>query len=218
MKKFYFFLFTFYLAIVAFANPVTALDKFSGTDTSVSISHPIRFLRFSAVRINNEVLVEWLIPSENSSHYQLEQSYNGTIWTPIATFAAAGSINVTDKYEFTDRNIQNQTIYYRVMQVYINGRYSYSPIISARPKIANDQIKISAALNNSVLLYFPQEIKAEVTVSLHSLSGKIVSQQKIVRPVGQVLLSLNTNPGGAYVVHISDGQNLNLSQMITSQK
>lgn len=222
MKKSCFLLFSFYIITTFFSDSLFAagtnpcIDSIPPTVSAapVGVSHPIRFLRFSAVRHNNQVLIEWTIPSENSSNYRLERSDNGTEWIPVASFAPVIGFNAISKYEFNDRNVKAKIVYYRVMQIYANGRYSYSPIVSAKAQVSGEKIKISSSTNKCVLIYFPQETKNDVIVRVHSLSGQGVSLQKIIKPVGQVLISLSANIGKSCIINISDGQKLNLSQLL----
>ena len=97
------------------------------------VSHPIRFLTFSAVRIQENINIQFSTPSESiTSDYFLERSDNGIEWEIVATIPNQSNLNSVNKYSYTDKNIREKIIYYRVKQVWQNGVYSYSPIVYAK--------------------------------------------------------------------------------------
>lgn len=86
---------------------------------------PVEFLSFTVKCRSNDVLISWVTASEqNSSHFDVQSSTNGSGWTTIATLPAAGNSNSEKQYSYTDQNPQGK--FYRVKEVDLDGSFQYS--------------------------------------------------------------------------------------------
>lgn len=86
---------------------------------------PVTFKLFNVDCGNNETVVTWVTASEqNSSHFDVQRSADGTTWTTIATLPAAGNSNTDKRYTYTDQNPQGK--FYRVKEVDLDGQIQYS--------------------------------------------------------------------------------------------
>lgn len=179
------------------------------------VSHPIRFLTFSAVRIQENINIQFSTPSESiTSDYFLERSDNGIEWEIVATIPNQSNLNSVNKYSYTDKNIREKIIYYRVKQVWQNGVYSYSPIVYAKIKSQNEQIMISGQAGNAIAIYFPEEIKGTVNVQIRNLNGQMIMSQVLSKPAGHIMLQTGMNNRGMLVVSISDGEMVQMSKTV----
>ena len=182
-----------------------------------STSHPIRFLSFSAARIKNDVLIEFSTPSESiTSKYSLESSINGTDWKLVVSFLTQGAFNPVNKYDYKDKAVHEKVIYYRVKQTFINNMTSFSPVIFVKADVS-EEVRINGSVNNSISLYFPQEIKGNVLLQLHSLNGQLLSQKTLERPSGNMIISAGISSSRNLMVTITDGQNFYKAQAVVFQ-
>ena len=192
-------------------------DKNSGTGFVPFIDAllPVRFISFNVARQDNNILVDWATAEEsNSSYYEIERSENGINWIGIGVVKAAGNSNATNKYSFLDRNIISKIVYYRIKQVDADGKFVETPIRMIKMQAGTVTMKVTAASSNSIYVHFSEQVKANVTIRVASLSGQIISQHTINQPVGQVFIPAGTSTGGVYVVTVSDGKELTLSKKI----
>lgn len=173
---------------------------------------PVKFVGFTVTRKNNDVLVQWSTSQETDADmYHIQSSVDGVNWNTIAYVAAAGnSVNVNN-YSFTDKNVTAKTIYYRVKEVDVDGKFVYTAIRVIKAELATAEIKI-ASVQNKVLLQFPQEVKGNLVVRFVSLNGQIADQQIISNPVGQVVL--NSKLTGNYIISLSNGSNINTAKQV----
>ena len=143
---------------------------------------PVAWLSFNATKQGNDGLLNWTVGNENSNkYYELQRSTNGTSFTAIGTVNKSG----TGVYNFTDPGINTlgtQVVYYRIKQVDLNGRTSYSDIRVLRLDIKESDITI-----------FPNPVKdgfyvgvplanagsKRVKLSLVAGDGKIVAVKEI---------------------------------------
>jgi len=182
------------------------------------VSHPIRFLTFSAVRIQDNINIEFSTPSESiTSDYFLERSNNGSDWEIVATIPNLSNLNSINKYNYTDRNITAKIIYYRVKQVWQNGLFSFSPIVYAKIKSQNENIIISGQRDNAISIYFPEEIKGSVNIHIRNMNGQLLMTNILNRPAGHVSLQTPMVTRGMLVVSVSDNELLNISKTVLMQ-
>ncbi|MGN6165024.1 MAG: G8 domain-containing protein [Flavisolibacter sp.] len=172
---------------------------------------PVKYLGFSVAQQNNDVLIQWSTSEEvNADQYEVERSFDASNWNRIAAVAAKGNSSNVNNYAYTDRSVASKVIYYRIKQTDFSGKATYTAIKSIKAATTAD-IKV-ASMQSKLVLQFPQQIQNSVTVRLISLSGQVVSEQKIAQPIGQVVL--NTTVRGNYVVSVSNGNNVNIARQV----
>jgi hypothetical protein len=177
---------------------------------------PVKFLGFSAVMKNKDVLVQWSTTEEvNASVFELERSYDASNWSTIAYVAATGNSSATTNYSYTDKNITSGTVYYRVKQVDMDGKFTLTPIRSVKPgTIQKTEVNIASMGQSKVLLQFPKEISGTVVVRFTSPNGQLLAQQTLSKPFGQVVLNTTANLKGNYIISLTNGQDLNVASKV----
>jgi Secretion system C-terminal sorting domain len=90
---------------------------------------PVRLLSFSAVSNKNDVLLTWTTDNEtSSSHFDIESSTDGAIFTKLGQVISKNTPG-RNQYSFTHVSPAGATLYYRLKQVDIDGRFEYSNTI-----------------------------------------------------------------------------------------
>lgn len=94
---------------------------------------PVELLYFEGTQYSTFNILKWSTASEqNSSHFDLESSNDGTNWKIITTNSASGNSNEELHYSYIDYNL-NELTYYRLQQFDIDGKFeTYGPIIITR--------------------------------------------------------------------------------------
>lgn len=174
---------------------------------------PVKFLGFTASLKNKDVLVQWSTTEEvNASVFELERSFDAANWTTIAYIAAAGTTSATTNYSFTDKNINTGTVYYRVKQVDMDGRFTFTPVRSIKPGATQKaEVSIASMGQSKVLLQFPKEVSGTVVVRFTAPNGQLLAQQTLNRPFGQVVLNTTASLKGNYIISLTNGQDLNVA-------
>jgi hypothetical protein len=200
----------------SFFPPVTGPQIANATSNGFLVFNPlpVKFVGFTVTKGNNDVLVQWATSQENNAYtYEVERSMDANNWTTIAYIAAIGNTSSTSNYSYTDKNVSSKVIYYRIKEVDVDGKASYTSVKTVKTDnvtLASD-IKV-AAVQNRVLLQFPQQIRGSISVRFISMNGQIVDQQNISNPVGQVVL--NSKVTGNYIISISNGQDINSAKQV----
>jgi uncharacterized repeat protein (TIGR01451 family) len=119
---------------------------------------PVTLISFLANLNNHLVDVQWSTSMEiNSSKYFIERSVDAISFSSVASIAAAGNSLTIKKYAIQDdvSAIASSLVYYRILQVDVDGKKSYSKVISIRLKKANSNISV-----------FPNPFKNYVNINL----------------------------------------------------
>jgi|GEM_PF-3874522 len=89
---------------------------------------PIELGSFTLIEHDQNVAVNWTTLSENSlDFFQLERSYNGIDYDPIATIKGAVNSESTLNYSYADRTVKyNGVVYYRLRQIDLDGKATLS--------------------------------------------------------------------------------------------
>lgn len=101
-----------------------------------TIALPVALSEFRGALLSKQVNLYWKTSSEiNNSHFEIERSAEGTIFNKIGQIAGAGNSTTIKQYGFDDLNPLPGKNYYRLKQVDLAGKISYSTILffNSRP-------------------------------------------------------------------------------------
>jgi hypothetical protein len=101
---------------------------------------PVELIAFHAYCEGHAQKLAWTTASEqNSSHFTVQRSSDGTDWTDIGRVEAAGNSQQLVEYGFTDRApLLAQVAYYRIQQVDLNGNATAYDAAVALPCSTDD--------------------------------------------------------------------------------
>lgn len=114
---------------------VTGFSGFFIT-AGASSALPVEWIDFTASLFEQTVQLNWQTASEqNSSHFTVQRSTNGTDYENTGSVNAAGTSSNVQAYSWSDdvtalKNVK--TLYYRLLQVDTDGKHSYSKVIQLR--------------------------------------------------------------------------------------
>ncbi len=112
-----------------------------------SVVLPLRFISFTAVFNKQGVELNWQTGDElNTGHFNVQHSGDGSNFTNIGEVAASGS--GSHNYNFTDLHPSQGGNYYRIQEVDIDGKFTYSSV--AHVNINNLAVNEFYLLNNPV--------------------------------------------------------------------
>lgn len=97
----------------------------------LSIALPIQLLEFGLVPLaNGNVQLNWKTSSEeNSKYFEVEKSNNSISWTSFARINAAGTSLSSHSYSIIDQNPYSGANYYRLKQIDVDGKATYSKVL-----------------------------------------------------------------------------------------
>ena len=192
------------------------IDAWTGLNnikvSTAATALPVRFTASTVQPKNGIVELNWTTASEqNSRHFEVERSANGTVYTKIGTIAAAGNSHLTNHYQFTDAAPLQGHSYYRLKQVDIDGKSMYSTIekvaiVGEGFAYTTVQNPVSNILKLAIQLHQPQKLKLEV----RDARGVLLLQQQQQFSAGNTTYTLpvaNLASGTYFVTIITDSGN-----------
>jgi hypothetical protein len=157
---------------------------------------PVTLRGFSVYKQNQSARLQWQTASEqNSKEFIIERSNDGTIYNAIGAVAAAGNSQYVRQYAYTDEHPETGNNYYRLKQVDIDGKFSYSPVV--RVAFAAAQ-KLGCGIVGNGTVYVILQSGANEPYIVTDINGRIVRRGQLSG--GKAWLSQLTP--GTYAVSI----------------
>lgn len=192
--------------------------------TTISSPLPVKLTNFTARKNRLDAVLNWTTAQErNSSHFVVERSFNRVQFTAVGRVAAAGNTTARSNYNFTDEQVggiaKNQTVYYRLKIVDIDGRVEYSPIASVRFEEAT-RTAVNVFPNpfqSDVMVQINALSNTNATISVFDIMGKKVAEfvESVVEGDNAIALSkLNSLTNGVYFVKVNMDGNEVVTKLI----
>jgi hypothetical protein len=160
---------------------------------------PLRWLSVNGyLNSNKEATINWEVQETAVAKYEIEKSSDGRIFTRIGFINSKG--NGTNNYTFTESTQLYGVNYYRIKQIDIDGKHTFSSII----KLNTD--------NSSQISIYPNPAKDMVTINgakigsnlmLTDLSGKIFL--KMVVAQNSFTIDIRKYASGIYLLKTNEG-------------
>jgi hypothetical protein len=125
-----------YTTTGALTTPPT--NNFGGANYWIDVSFvpdfslPVSLSDFRATTANSDVLLSWKTDHEfNNRGFEIQRSNNGADWYAVNFVNGAGDGTTTRNYSYTDKGLAPGTYYYRLNQSDIDGKNTFSAIVTA---------------------------------------------------------------------------------------
>jgi uncharacterized delta-60 repeat protein len=156
---------------------------------------PLRFLEFSGSSQGNDHNLNWKTADEqNTSHFDIERSLDARNFTKIGSVVSANQSGI-HVYSFSDTKsglLGSKSIYYRLRQVDLDGKFSYSKVIAFSLNAASNNIQLYPnPVNHEVGLNISLNKAEKLEVRILDQSGRIMTQQKWDVQKGDSYLPIN---------------------------
>lgn len=175
-------------------NSFSPFTVTSGTSLTV----PLRFLEFTAVPVSNDVMLKWTTADEvNASYFGIEFSNDGTNFIEVAQTKTRNRPG-EQRYEYRHLAPVGNTLYYRIKQVDMDGKYQYSKIV-----------RITRAMESMITIY-PNPASSHIAVRninvaeiglvrIYSGDGRMVRELVLGN---QATINVGNLKNGYYTLHI----------------
>ncbi len=170
---------------------------------------PVKLLGFTADKSGESVMLRWQVTNEeNSDRYEVEYSMDGTSFKKIGSVKSATGL--TNNYEYVHLS-PNAVLpnYYRLKQVDIDGRFSYSAV--RRVKFGKSVLTITPnPAINFVKIYSTQ---TPINVTIFDQGGRRVASNVLTS--GMLQIDISRYAKGSYtIVAESNGERLETRRII----
>lgn len=168
---------------------------------------PVDLLDLTAYLANEKAVLKWRTSKEKDLNYfDIQSSSNGINFKKIGTVKAIGNALNTSTYSFTDDAYFTNTKYFRLKQVDVNGKYSYSKIVSIHQNNNNEEVGIFPNPVADLLILQAKGInKKSLDIELINMAGQIVKRQQFLQGSTICYMETSNLANGTYFVSVSDG-------------
>lgn len=194
----------------AYAQNITALGPL-----------PVSLAEFRGLVRGTEALLFWTTESEsNNKHFEIERSRDGVNFFKIGTVmtkAPGGNSQLMLSYIYTDKQPLTGENYYRLKQIDLDGRSSYSNVIVLRfDKQTQVNIKslyplpATSVLNMALTAEKPEKI----SVMIADMTGRLIREQQFIINRGDNTIRMDVGflPAGMYSLRLMLDDKILLSE------
>jgi hypothetical protein len=161
---------------------------------AVSGPLPITLISFTGKNVGDVNELNWKTSSEiDASHFEIERSNNASVFEKIGKVSANNQALEKTSYDFTDLIPTEGQNYYRLMLVDLNGKFSYSKVITLEnntEKGAISNFYPNPAVTNESNIDITAKVAGEWLVTNTDITGKIISTKKYSLLAGKNSLKL----------------------------
>lgn len=153
-----------------------------------ALAAPVEFIKLCAYERGKSINLIWETAIEiNNNYFLIQRSSDGTNFKVIGQVQGNATIFESTHYEFEDQNPLEGTSYYRIQQVDFSGSFSFSMTmeISNYMKIEAQKLNIfpnPSPPNEPTILIEDDPKELHYTLSIHSISGQLLSSMTIDSP------------------------------------
>lgn len=187
------------------ASKVTTIP--AGVTIYTPSTLPLSLLNFSGKIVDRNAMLNWTTANEiNSKEFIIQRSIDGKNFRNIGTVISAGNTSQNTNYNFIDKNVPTGRLYYRLLQVDIDGRSKYYNIISLVNNTSGYEFKVlpNPASDLIAIQYNNGLLEQDTDVKLFDISGKLINQTKINKGQTIAYFNIETLYSGTYIVRIQN--------------
>lgn len=196
------------------ANTVTVsgVGTFSPWTLVLPVSPlPVKFVEFSANRLDKECLLKWSTSNElNCNSFEIQRSVDGKLFTTIGIAHPIKNSSNFNQYSFIDEQPLGGVSYYRIAAIEEGNTISYSSMKSLVFEINNSIFSVSPnpTTNNNINIYFQELGSGTVTLKIFNMLGREVFSINYETENGRLNTQLNVASQleqGPYMIEIISG-------------
>jgi Secretion system C-terminal sorting domain len=160
---------------------------------------PVRLISFYGRAENNTNRLYWVTAEENNHLlFEIQRSSDAVQFEKIAGVTDAVSSGSLKQYQYTDDRINRKQYYYRLKQIDVDGRYTFSAVILLASKSNNHSVVVFPnPVVNTATITFHQALVNE-TFSLLNANGQLID--KLLVNGKTAAINLNGKAAGLYLL------------------
>jgi hypothetical protein len=162
---------------------------------------PLRFVSFTAQGENGRVVLTWETAAEiNNDHFVVQRSDNTANWLEIDSVKGANNGGAVSSYVRYDEHPLEGMSYYRIEQIDIDGKASYSTIRAINLNAASAKLIVSPNPATTIITIH-STIDEPLRISILNSSGQVVAVPSITNGSARTF-TVSAMPPGIYFFRI----------------
>lgn len=181
------------------------------TLTEVNNALPLIWGSFTTHCQGSQSTITWqTMQEQNTASFIIRRSANGIVWVNTGNIKAAGNSQAVQSYTFTDPQPLAGSSYYQIIQLDVDGRQTFSPVLVNRCGQPEGMSVYPNPVKNNCIVAIQSATSYTTTLRLYNSVGALLKLQYVGVREGnnQFVLSLSNYPPGLYslVVAGRDGK------------
>jgi len=153
-------------------------------DSNSTATLAVQLVSFKASVNHHDVLLEWTTLTETNNFgftvERIPKAGNGhEAWSELSFVKGSGTLNVMKKYSFEDKGVPGGNYDYRLKQVAIDGRVSYSDSIPLQVRTHPIEFSLGQnfpnPFNPATHIQFTIPVQSKVNIRIYDILGRVVS-------------------------------------------
>ena len=171
---------------------------------------PVKLTSFDGTYADGVATLNWQTSQElNNDRFELYRSYDGSNFELAATIAGAGNSSLPKNYSYQDRINLDGNVYYKLKQIDIDGKFSFSNIVKLSSTDNNGSFKVYPnPVTNSFNVLFSASKTGVANLLIRSTNGQTVYRQSISVIKGNNSVSINGYQlsSGMYYISVTNDE------------
>lgn len=194
--------------LIAAQNPLNNIYRGGSNDGyafafTFANSLPIRLTDFKAQWRDKDAYLWWTVDMEdNNDHFEVERSTNGIDFVTAGIVQSLGNTQTIRRYDFTDKAISGNILYYRLKQVDKDGQSTHSAIVILKRDAPEFTLAVFPNPTNGAFTLQLNGISnfEKLQYQVYNLKGQLLQNNRI--RAGNTLINLSQWSSGTYLVAI----------------
>ncbi|HMN23734.1 MAG TPA: M1 family aminopeptidase [Ignavibacteriaceae bacterium] len=174
---------------------------------------PVELTSFTAVLVNQKVMLNWTTATELNNHgFEIQRKFENTDWATIAFKSGNGTTTEVTNYTFEDNisDLKKTNIYYRLKQIDYNGEFDYSDEVEEVnfPDVYSLEQNYPNPFNPTTIIKFNLAKAGFTSLKIYDVLGKEVANilnGELEAGHHQVSFDASNLPSGVYMYTVSSG-------------
>jgi hypothetical protein len=178
-----------------------------------AVTLPIELLYFNSKNNNSTTELIWSTATEiDNDYFSIQRSPNGRDYTEIGQVKGAGTSYEPHDYTFTDEHPLQGKNYYRLKQVDFDGKYSYSPVVTATFGKASLMTLAPVPATESLRIQLEKPTKDDGIWQVYDMNGRLLLFGEMLAETTEQPIHIAELPEGAYLLRLTVGQEVMVEQ------
>ena len=196
---------------ISMNSPAADSTSFNALYTTVqsNVQLPIELLYFNAEPSGDAIISKWETASEtDNDHFEVERSIDGEKFEKVGdNIPGCGPGTCPDNhfYSLTDYEKCKGLVYYRLKQVDIDGKYTYSDVVAIDCGNRANHLNVHPnPAQSSITITYNESNECNVTVSIIDYTGRVIFKKVYAAKKGlnQQQINIDNLSDGAYYLDL----------------
>lgn len=190
---------------------------------SVATALPLKLLSFTGSRNSDNISLAWVTANEvNVKHFVAERSFDGVLFSSIATIAAKNISGGNLSYNYPDKDPlavkSDKKIYYRLKMIDKDGKYIYSnvAVISSSAAAGSFSLYPNPVKGSQVFISLDEPVSTEINITIEDITGRGYNKY-VFNPANankNIPVDIKNLPNGTYLMKAETSKELFIRQFV----